>query len=208
MEFPFQIMRRLFVAFLWFNGFAVVCAAIIQLFVITAVTDLLVYADAEVLWWYASFLYAAGQMVVVVIALSPAAVLTHHLIAAFVIPDTLHDFGEMLCNEALTKSVIYRGKYPGGFYLKQNLIERLERNTQWAGSCAFKTGRYGWNGGPVGEDFYVTFYLGDSNEPGFTVNLNFDLQRNIIKKVSPHYRATFLQMDMRSWSREGSVFRL
>lgn len=110
MKHPFQILRHLFVAFLWLNALAIVYAALFQVFMEPVGPDLLDDADSDVLWWYAAFLYAASAAVVVVIALSPVTLLAQFFVGAVVIPDTLDEFGKTLCNEVLTKSVISLGE--------------------------------------------------------------------------------------------------
>lgn len=128
-------------------------------------------------YWFTAFylIYAA-------VLNAPIFHIVHAILCLAVIPDRVDQLAHEVCAAVQSKQISFnpgRQRFLGPFYLASEMADSFRSYETWRGSCAYKTGWYGFNGGPWGEEFYIEFYGAGDNPRCNRVALEFSLIDNL-----------------------------
>lgn len=131
-----------------------------------------------VVYWYTAFLFLYAA-----ILNSPIFHLAQVVLCLTVMPERVDQLAEELCAAVEREQISFnpnRQRFFGPFYLDREKADSFRTYDTWHGSCAYKTGWYGFNGGPWGEEFYIEVYGGGERPRCNRIALEFSLIENLL----------------------------
>lgn len=127
--------------------------------------------------WYMAFLF-----VYVAILTAPIFHIAHVILCLTVMPERVDQLAQEVCAAVDRKQISFdpgRQRFMGPFYLDKEKAASFRAYETWEGPCAYKTGWYGFNGGPWGEEFYIEFYGGGEHPRCSRIALEFSFVDNL-----------------------------